>query len=346
MSEKALAYFRLFADWGSESVRQSDNPLELPHVRATDADVTNEDCPMVLLAGSSMLTGGPSLEALKKWAPEPRNMVVIPGYCLPGTPGHDVQAGLKELRVGKELVHVRCSTEHVAHSNHTDARGILQLIGQVAPKHALLVHGADDRILSMRPVVEKRLRIPCSDPGVGQTVDLQVEELRELRVSPAVLGTAVALPGPPLPVGFLEPPCGGEGDEERAASFTGLLRKRPREACWELHELSAAGALAAGLSVHRLRFCHRDPNTDAGAVRAAWEALQPALRSAGVKFQWAPGVFEPPAADGQSWRLLFLGCSCKLTAAAGKLALALEWTSEDTRHPSVSQFLAALGGGS
>jgi len=36
--------------------------------------------PCVLFATPGMLTGGVSLEVFKQWAPDPKNLVVLPGY--------------------------------------------------------------------------------------------------------------------------------------------------------------------------------------------------------------------------------------------------------------------------
>jgi integrator complex subunit 11 len=40
---------------------------------------------------------GTSLEVFKKWAPDEKNMVVIPGYCVAGTVGAKILAGAKTV---------------------------------------------------------------------------------------------------------------------------------------------------------------------------------------------------------------------------------------------------------
>lgn len=40
--------------------------------------------PAVLFASPGMMTGGVSLEAFRAWAPEPRNLVVMPSYQVGG----------------------------------------------------------------------------------------------------------------------------------------------------------------------------------------------------------------------------------------------------------------------
>lgn len=93
---------------------------------------------------------GLSLQIFKALAPDSKNLVakslrskplscqaaeVIPGYCLPGTVGNLVQAKSKKIELD-EVIHVRCEVETVVHSDHTDSRGILELISQVSPHQA------------------------------------------------------------------------------------------------------------------------------------------------------------------------------------------------------------------
>lgn len=45
---------------------------------------------MVVFATPGMLHAGQSLHIFRKWAPDPKNMVIIPGYCVSGTVGYKV----------------------------------------------------------------------------------------------------------------------------------------------------------------------------------------------------------------------------------------------------------------
>lgn len=57
--------------------------------RRGDAEVPG---PCVLFATPGMLHGGQSLEVFKAWAPDPRNLIVLPGYCVSGTVGAKLMA--------------------------------------------------------------------------------------------------------------------------------------------------------------------------------------------------------------------------------------------------------------
>lgn len=44
--------------------------------------------PMVLFATPGMLHGGISVTVFKEWCNDPKNTLIIPGYCIPGTLGN------------------------------------------------------------------------------------------------------------------------------------------------------------------------------------------------------------------------------------------------------------------
>lgn len=50
---------------------------------------------MLVLATPGMLHGGISMEIFKEWCHEPKNRIIIPGYCIKGTLGNIVLSGAK-----------------------------------------------------------------------------------------------------------------------------------------------------------------------------------------------------------------------------------------------------------
>jgi len=59
---------------------------------------------MVLFATPGMMNAGTSLEVFKQWATEPKNCVIFPGYCSPGTVGNKVLKGEKKIIIDNKLV--------------------------------------------------------------------------------------------------------------------------------------------------------------------------------------------------------------------------------------------------
>lgn len=59
---------------------------------------------------------------------------------------------------------------YVPFSAHADAKGILQLVQQVAPHAVMLVHGEPDKMAFMSNKIKTSLNIPCYMPANGEEV--------------------------------------------------------------------------------------------------------------------------------------------------------------------------------
>jgi Cft2 family RNA processing exonuclease len=148
--------------------------------------------PCVLFASPGTLGGGASLAAFRAWAPDPRNLVVLPSYQVAGTLGCRLLAG--ETR-GVELpggggggqkrgaqqqqrrgagaaqqqqqqdpprIDVRCQVRYAPFSAHADASGLLRVLDAAAPRAVALVHGDRDGM----DFLAARLR-RCPPPSSG-----------------------------------------------------------------------------------------------------------------------------------------------------------------------------------
>ena len=89
-----------------------------------DGDLA-QDRPLVVFAPSGMLTGGASLDIFPDIASDSKNLILIPGYCIRGTLGHEVQEGAKEVQVKNRRVSIRCRVSRVPFTAHTDGQGIV-----------------------------------------------------------------------------------------------------------------------------------------------------------------------------------------------------------------------------
>ena len=100
LTEKSLQYYKMFISWTSQSVKQTHvkaNAFDFKHIQAFDRDDFTKPGPMVLFATPGMLHAGMSLEAFKYWAPDPKNLLIIPGYCVVGTVGSRMTSGFNAL---------------------------------------------------------------------------------------------------------------------------------------------------------------------------------------------------------------------------------------------------------
>ncbi|KAJ2780667.1 hypothetical protein GGI15_003458 [Coemansia interrupta] len=183
LTEKANRYYKLFINWTNQKVKESfvdRNPFDFKYIKAWNRDYVDLPGPMVLFATPGMLHIGTSLEVFKKWAPDERNMLIMPGYCVAGTIGAKVLAGAKVVDIDQySQVHVNIDVQNLSFSAHADAKGIMELIRQAAPRNVVLVHGEKSRMSYLKSRVMGEFGCPCYDPANGEM--LEIETGRDVR---------------------------------------------------------------------------------------------------------------------------------------------------------------------
>ncbi|GFE55834.1 cleavage and polyadenylation specificity factor, putative [Babesia ovis] len=178
LSERATNYYKLHSTWtDSRNIPNlSDNPFSLKNMLPFDNNFLNEDRPMVLFATPGMVHSGLSLKACKLWAPNPKNLIVIPGYAVKGTVGNKLISGEKLIQTNTGPIEVKCKVRYLSFSAHADSAGILRLIKQVQPKNLVLVHGEYEGMKKFAKHVAMEVGIPVSHPANGQTIVIQKSE--------------------------------------------------------------------------------------------------------------------------------------------------------------------------
>ncbi|XP_046839429.1 integrator complex subunit 11-like isoform X2 [Xenia sp. Carnegie-2017] len=176
LTEKANHYYKLFITWTNQKIRNTfvqRNMFDFKHIKPFERSFADNPGPMVVFATPGMLHSGLSLQLFKKWAPDERNMIVIPGYCVVGTVGHKVLAGQKKIELDKKTtIDVKLSVQQMSFSAHADAKGIMQLIRQAEPRHVVLVHGESQKMDFLRDKIKEEFAIDCSKPANGETISI------------------------------------------------------------------------------------------------------------------------------------------------------------------------------
>ncbi|PRQ47606.1 putative KH-domain/beta-lactamase-domain protein, archaea [Rosa chinensis] len=63
-------------------------------------------------------------------------------------------------------IDVRCQIHQLTFSPHTDAKGIMDLVKFLSPKHVILVHGEKPRMATLKGRIQSELGIQsCSNPN-------------------------------------------------------------------------------------------------------------------------------------------------------------------------------------
>ncbi|RZC57977.1 hypothetical protein C5167_005283 [Papaver somniferum] len=174
---QANMYYKMLIGWTSQSVKDSyatKNAFDFKHVCSFERSLINAPGPCVLFATPGVLSGGFSLEVFKLWAPSEKNLITLPGYCVAGTVGHKLMSGKPgKIFVDKETqIDVKCQIHQLSFSPHTDAKGIMDLVKFLSPKHVILVHGEKPKMATLKGRIESELQIPCYYPANNESVHI------------------------------------------------------------------------------------------------------------------------------------------------------------------------------
>jgi hypothetical protein len=183
-------------------------------------------------------------------------------------------------------------------SAHADAKGILQLVQQVAPAAALLVHGEPDKMAFMSNKIQSSLGIKCFMPAIGEEVEINSSGCTPVPTSAQLLRKL------PMTVQQLMACSSGAGGDGGAAQGV------------------AAAAAAAGV---------RGQGTSAGAAAAGWlqqgdvgQLVQAAMKLAGLNAPAAAAAGGSSAGNAQQQQQQQQQLPVSAAARAAQLAPWLE----------------------
>ena len=132
--------------------------------------------PMIIVSASGMATGGRVVHHLKAFAPDARNMIILPGFQAAGTRGAALAAGAEAIKIHGEYVAVRAEVVKMDNlSAHADYTEILQWLRgfKRPPKRTFVTHGEPAAADEMRRRIEETLGWTVSVPEYGERVELR-----------------------------------------------------------------------------------------------------------------------------------------------------------------------------
>lgn len=123
--------------------------------------------PMVIIAGSGMVTGGRVLHHIAHYGQQSRHSIVLSGFQAGGTRGASLAAGATSLKLFGEYVPIRAEVAQIeglsAHADQTGLLNWLKALGQ-APQQVFINHGepqaADTLRLRVRETLGWQARVP------------------------------------------------------------------------------------------------------------------------------------------------------------------------------------------
>ena len=128
-------------------------------------EILNTREPLIIMATSGMLEGGPILTYLKEFASDEKNMLIFVSYQVEGTLGRKLLKGVREFPMvnekGKtELINVKLEVTKVdGFSGHSSRQQLLSYLKafKPKPKKLVLVHGEPDAVMSLAKSASKVL---------------------------------------------------------------------------------------------------------------------------------------------------------------------------------------------
>lgn len=150
LAQRCMKLYQTFVSAMNDRVKQQHanqhNPFVFKYIRPlVDTKSFDDGGPCVVLASPGMLQSGISLELFERWCGNPKNGIIMAGYCVDGTIAKDVldRRQGEIVKPDGRVLSLRMNTiAAVSFSAHSDARQTRDFIQHLPKvKHTVLVHG-------------------------------------------------------------------------------------------------------------------------------------------------------------------------------------------------------------
>ncbi|MFT3857914.1 MAG: MBL fold metallo-hydrolase [Aquabacterium sp.] len=131
--------------------------------------------PMVIIAGSGMVTGGRVLHHIAHFGPQSRNAIVLSGFQAGGTRGASLTAGATTLKMFGDYVPIRAEVVQLdSLSAHADQDGLLNWLKALGrpPERVFLNHGEPQAADTLRLRIHEKLGWQASVPDYKDSFEL------------------------------------------------------------------------------------------------------------------------------------------------------------------------------
>ncbi|KAL9643144.1 hypothetical protein ABK040_001633 [Willaertia magna] len=146
LAKKAMKIFRTYINMMNDKIKKQfdiHNPFVFKHIsnlKSIDDFQDNGAC--IIMASPGMLQSGLSKELFELWCSDPRNGVIIAGYCVDGTLAKKIMSEPDTVTLSNgNTVPLRMTVKTISFSAHSDRQQTEEFISAVKPPHIILVHG-------------------------------------------------------------------------------------------------------------------------------------------------------------------------------------------------------------
>ena len=156
------------------TLEDEESPLQSNHFKISEY-TTLEDESAIILAPSSMLINGPSVEYLKQIGNDPNNKLILASYQALDTPGRSIQDGNRQITIGDQSINLHCQIEKIeGFSTHSDYNQLIAYINRLRPKlkRVLVNHGERANMQNLASSINRMLKIQTQQPLVLEAIKL------------------------------------------------------------------------------------------------------------------------------------------------------------------------------
>jgi uncharacterized protein len=176
---EATAVYEAYPEYLSKElgnhVLESETSQFGPQFSIAESDTLKPSEPAIVLAPSSMLVGGPSVDYLKQIANDPRNTLIMLSYQSLDTPGRALLDGARQITIKGESVKVDCQVQKIdGLGSHSDYNQLMAYVMRLRPKlrRVLVNHGERSKAQNLASMINKQFRIQTQHPLVQEAIKL------------------------------------------------------------------------------------------------------------------------------------------------------------------------------
>jgi KH/beta-lactamase-domain protein len=176
---EATSVYEAYPEFLSKEMRQRVLESEASQFGSrfsiADSETLKSSEPSVILAPSSMLLGGPSVNYLKQIAADPRSRLILVSYQAVDTPGRIIQEGSRQVTIKGETINLQCQIERIdGFGSHSDYNQLMAYVSRLRPKlrRVLVNHGERAKAQNLASMINKQFRIQTQHPLVQEAVKL------------------------------------------------------------------------------------------------------------------------------------------------------------------------------
>ena len=156
-------------------LHDEENPFRSKQFVIIECQSLEREEPAIILAPSSMLIGGPSVEYLKQISEDPKSTLVLASFQAAGTPGRNIQDGSRKVLINGHNIKINCQVEKIeGFSTHSDYNQLVAYINRLRPKlrRILVNHGERIKVQNLASSLNRMFKIQTQQPLVQEAIKL------------------------------------------------------------------------------------------------------------------------------------------------------------------------------